>query len=733
MFTPENKVVAPTAQDEGATSAEKSGPDWLARANAAYRASTGFMDTNYRKQWEDSLRAFHSQHPSDSKYNAPAYEKRSRLYRPKTRTIIRKNEAAAAAAFFSNMDTVSVAAEDQTNKQQLVNAEIMKNLLQYRLTKTIPWFLTVLGGIQDAQVTGVVAAHIYWEYQEASEEPPEKVEGDGPSGDGDDMNPAQPNLPAGAFTMDSLTAPQQTPLPTAAQPPVQGVGAPQPQKRPKPLVDKPVIELIPVENIRIDPAAKWTDPIHSSPYVIHLIPMYVMDVKARMETGEWNSLSDGMLSRATGVADSTRAARQKDRDEPTQSNAPKELSDYEVVWVHRNIHRRNGKDYEFYTLSDVALLCEPVELKTVVLHGKRPYEMGCFILESHRVMPSGVYQLSKGLQDEANEVANSRLDNVKFSLNKKWFAKRGRDVDIGGLVRNVPGGVVMMDDPEKDVREISWPDVTQSAYEEQNRINLDFDELVGNFNPAGLMAAGAHQNSPARNMSMLNQSQAVMTEYGIRTFVETFIQPVLRQLILLEQHYETDEVILALASKRAPSFLKYGMSSITDSLLRQELTLSVNVGMGATDPSTKLQKFLTAMGAFSNMAKAPPPGLNLQEVGREIFGHLGYSDGSRFFTNDNPQVLALQQQLQQVMGELQKAQAQLKDKNAQHLAGLAKTHDTNASKERIAANKEQNENKRNALTHIHSLLEAQHDHQSQVVLTRMNNAAKPRPTGSSNS
>ena len=717
MFKPEDKAVAPTAQDAGPSSSNGiENIDWLRRANSAYQGSTSFYDTNFRKQWEDSLRAFHSQHPSDSKYNAPAYEKRSRLYRPKTRTIIRKNEAATAAAFFSNMDTVSIGAEDQTNKEQLVNAEIMKALLQYRLTKSIPWFQTVMGGMQDAQVAGVVCAHIYWEYQEDAEAPAEQEEGPAP---------ATP-LPAGAFTMESLQSGPQI----APQQPPQGVAAPQPQKRPTALVDKPCIDLIPVENLRIDPAAKWTDPIHSSPYVIHLIPMYVMDVKAKMESGEWFELSDGELSRATGVADSTRSARQKDRDEPTNAVVGKELTEYEIVWVHRNIHRHKGTDYEFYTLSDVALLCDPQPLKTVVLHGKRPYEMGYTILEAHRIMPSGIYQISKGLQDEANEVANQRLDNVKFSLNKKWFAKRGRDVDVAGLVRNVPGGVVMMDDPEKDVREISWPDVTQSAYEEQNRINLDFDELVGNFNPAGLMMSGAHQNSPARNMSMLNQSNATMTEYGIRTYVETFVQPVLRQLIMLEQHYETDEVILALAAKQAPSFQKAGVNAITDSLLKQELTLTVNVGMGATDPSTKLSKFLSAMGSFSQMAKSPPPGVNLQEVGKEIFGHLGYSDGSRFFTNDNPQVLAMQAQLQQAQQMIQQLQAQVKEKQTQHLTGLAKTHITNQSKETIAANKEQHEDARSAATHIHSLLASGVDHNSKHLLAKLTNDQRPGPTGS---
>ena len=107
MFKPENKAVAPTAQGDAPVDDGSffDGVDWLGRASAAYQGSTSYMDTNYRKTWEDSIRAFYSQFPSDSKYNAPAYEKRSRLYRPKIRTIIRKNEAASAAAFFSNMDT----------------------------------------------------------------------------------------------------------------------------------------------------------------------------------------------------------------------------------------------------------------------------------------------------------------------------------------------------------------------------------------------------------------------------------------------------------------------------------------------------------------------------------------------------------------------------------------------------------------------------------------------------
>jgi hypothetical protein len=650
-----------TAQSDTGQTENSDEKDWMRRARAAYRSSTSYTDSNFRKQWDDSIRAFNNQHPSDSKYSQPAYDKRSKLYRPKIRSVIRKNEAAAAAAFFSNMDVVSIAASDQTDQAQLVSAEVWKQVIQYRLTRTIPWFQTVLGGLQDAQVTGLVCAHIQWLYEADEEEQP---------------------------APDEMTEGME-----AAQPP--------PQKPPK--VDKPAIDLIPIENIRFDPSASWLDVVNTSPYFIHLLPMYAMDIKSKMESGEWKELA--VTSAATGSGmDSTRIARSSNKEDPLSSES-RALDDYDIAWVQRHIHRRDGQEWVFYTLGEVGLLTEPVPLKDIVFHGKRPYVIGSCVLETHKALPAGVPMLARGLEDEANEIANQRIDNVKFALNKKWFAKRGVEVDLAGLTRNVPGGVVMMNDPVNDVREITWPDVTQSSYEEQNRINLDMDELLGNFNPAGLMTSGAG-HAPARNMAMLNQANGTLVEYLIRTYVETFVQPVLRQLVQLEQAYETDRVILGLAAKNSKMLQSYGIDEVTDELLDQEITLSVNVGMGATDPTQKLQKFMTAIGSYTGMLKSPTPGINMVEVGKEIFGHLGYSDGSRFFTNDNPQIDALQQQVREAGAMIQQLQERLKEKGTTLQVGLQKTRETNQTKIIDRKIREENENKRNLATHFVALTNA---------------------------
>jgi hypothetical protein len=601
--------------------------DWLIRAREAYRFSTTYLDSNYRKEWEDSIRAFNNQHPADSKYNSETFAKRSKVVRPKTRSVIRKNEAAAAAAFFSNVDRVQIKAVNQGDQQNRVTAEIMQELLQQRLTKSIPWFQVVCGAAQDAQVQGVCVAHAYWKFAGRRQE----------NGDIEIHE------------------------------------------------DKPCIDLRPIENIRIDPAASWLDPINTSPYVIDCIPMYVCDVKQRMEQSDfkgrkWHRIPDELIGRMSSKEDdSTRMTRLKMQQDPMKQDH--EVSDYDIVWIHRHIHRHYGHDWEFYTLGSEHLLSEPELLKKSVLHGQRPYVMGFWILETHKPYPNSVPTLSKGLQEEASDIANQRLDNVKLVLNKRWLARRAGNVDTSSLIRNVPGAVTLVDDIERDIKEVNWPDVTSSAFQEQDRINADFDELQGNFSAASMQMSRAPRE-PARAMTLLQAPANLLTEYGLKTFTETFVVPVMRQLVMLEQAYETDVTLLAVAGQKSPMYKKLGLSRINDEILEHELEVNINMGMGATDPVTKLQRFLLGMHSFAEIAKMGAPGVSLQEIAKEIFALSGYQDGDRFFLGQDPDKAQAEKQIRQLAMTLGQ---KVKDKSEATQAKVLTTRETNATRERIAA------------------------------------------------
>jgi len=295
-----------------------------------------------------------------------------------------------------------------------------------------------------------------------------------------------------------------------------------------------------------------------------------------------------------------------------------------------------------------------------------------------------VGQLGEGTQREINEVANQRLDNVKLVLNKRWLARRGSNVDLQSITRNVAGSVTLADNLD-DVRPVEFNDVTGSSYQEQDRLNVDFDELVGTFS-ASTIQTNRRMNETVGGMAMLRGGVNSLVEYVLRTFAETWVEPVLRQLVKLEQAYETDEVVLGLAAERAQLFQKYGVNEITDELLNQELTVSVNVGMGATDPLTKMQNFGQALNMIGQFMATPAAMiLDPMEVSKEIFGRLGYKDGQRFFQQQgqpgqpgqpgaqDPEKQQMAQAIQQMQQELQKKQQQLADKSADRQAKMAET------------------------------------------------------------
>lgn len=577
-------------------------PNYLKLAQEAFEASSTFLDANYRSDIEYGLKAFRNEHPAGSKYLSEEYKARSRLFRPKTRTIIRKNEAAAMQAAFSNREMVNVTPANPDNIMNVASAAAMKEILQYRLSYTIPSFQIYLGGVQDAQTTGAVCSYNYWEYQ---------TKADGSK-----------------------------------------------------LKDRPCIELRPIENLRLDGAASWVDPVNTSPYFCDIVPMYVCDVKAMMankdgKTGEpkWKLFEDGIIHQARpDVMDSTRKARLGNAQDP--QDEPTGIKDFDVVWVMRWFMRDSqGNDEVFYTLGTVQLLTDAKPIQEVYFHGKRPYVMGFAILETHKVMKTSLPILVRPLQQETNDVANQRLDNVKYVLNKRKYVARGRQVDTAALVRNVPGAVILMNDPDHDVVDSQETDVTSSSYVEHDRLSAELDDLAGNFSPSTKVANNA-VNDTLGGSRMASAGAGLMSEYLIRTINETWWEPVLRQLALLEQQYETDEVLLSICAEKAQLFPRFGLSRITDMLLMEEVVVNVDMAMG--DPRERFQKFMMATGAAIQIVNTAPPGANVPEMIKEIYSNAGYRDGARFFGGQqDPRLLKAMQMLQQMKSVIDGKQMEL--------------------------------------------------------------------------
>jgi hypothetical protein len=223
-----------------------------------------------------------------------------------------------------------------------------------------------------------------------------------------------------------------------------------------------------------------------------------------------------------------------------------------------------------------------------------------------------------------------------------------------------------MMDNMSDLEQLEFNDVTSSSYAEHDRLNVEFDSIFGSFGQESVMS-NRKLNETVGGMNLLKQNQNSVSALTLKTLSETWIEPVIKQLVTLIQHYETDERVIALAAQKARLFQKYGIDKVSDNMLRQFLTVKVDVGIDAADPMMRLQRFVTAVDKYmdvaSKHAQLPFPILHLPEVGKEIFGRLGHKDGLRFISNEkeNNQMMQMMEQMQQAIQQLQQ---QLKDKEA---------------------------------------------------------------------
>lgn len=550
--------------------------DWIQMARNAFESSESWLQINQRAIWARNFAHYRSEHAPDSPILSDANKHRPKYFWPKTRTLVRDIQASAAAAYFASSDVVAIEAEDSDNQEQVEAAALMKELVNYRLDQTIPWYQLVLGGIQETSVLGCIASHQSWSYKEVDGEV---------------------------------------------------------------LEDKPSIRVVPAENVRISPAADWIDPANSSPYFIELIPMFLGDVLSKIAEGEnprsgepaWKDVGEGMLISAGNRdnLDTTRRARAGTRRLDPKSNMMESQSAFRIIWIHRNIIRQDGVDWLYYTAGANVMLSDPVRLSGVIpwADGKRDYVMGKMEIETDRPYPSGPVELTSGMQKAINELKNQRYENVRQVLNRRYLYRAGSQVDVRALSRNVPGGLIGVSAPgplSNHVEPLNTPDVTGSAYQEEDRLSLAMDDLSGSTT-GSTVNSNRKLHETATGMNLMAEAGNKIREMELRTFTETWIEPVLRQLVQLESMYETDSVAIMVASKKAK------LKKVLLSYFKHKFSVSVNVGMGAVSPTQRMQKIQTAVATVTQLLPRGAAAVNEDEVVKEIFGAAGYDNGTRFF------------------------------------------------------------------------------------------------------
>lgn len=571
--------------------------DFLAEVRDAESQANLYVANVNRRPWIDALRAFHQQHASNSKYRRDEFKNRSTFFRAKTRSAARKDYAAVAASLFNNVDAINCLPGNEADPVQKASASLMQELVNYRTDRTaqkaaLPWFLVSMGARLESYLLGVCVSKQYWKvtYKLSHTETIDGQEHD-------------------VYIVD---------------------------------INRPDIQLIPTENCIIDPAADWTNPAQSAQYFIIKWPMRIDEIHMNQNApvNPWNEVPDDLLNSASdiGATDTSSIRRAREEGADRLSEVESGSGPFKLVWVYETFMRVGGRDWTFKSLGDAAFLTDPKPVEEVYpeQHGERPLSMGYGSLEPHRIYPMSTATSLQQYQGELNEIANLSLDALKQNIIPVTKIKRGAGVDLDQVKKRGYGTHIMMNDKD----DVTWdkpPDIPQSLPVITRNLELEMDDLAGQFNGQTAQDNNALSRTLGGLKLVAGAANAVQ-EFDIRLWLTTWCEPTLSQLVRLEQYYEDDEVILGICGQKAELVQKHGINTITDKLLEQEVTIRVSAGLGAADPQQRLAKFGMATQICAPIIAQSPEFLkgelqvNIIAIIEEVYGAAGYKDaGDRFF------------------------------------------------------------------------------------------------------
>lgn len=627
---------------------------------AAYAQGRTYQQTVLQSKWQNAYAAYNNQHFRGSKYTSPRYRGRSKFHRPKTRAAVRRKAAEAAAALFATAEVVIISAEDEGNQQQRAAAAVNHELLNYRLDRTgangIPWFVICSAAHQTGQITGICISKQYWEYKEKiiGEEVTEQIERDPLTG------------------AETIVGETKTPMIKVVK-------------------DRPQIRLYPPEDVIRDNSGNWVEQAQESSFVILRNPMTLNDARQFLKQADKDGnpmflpLSEeelvGLLSARTSndTSDNTRRARETTGiDRYSDANVEREL---QTIWFHENFFRINDEEWHFWTVEDRKIVSPVRRLVDVYpeQRGERPIAIGFGALDAFKIDPMSSVEAWGPIQQEINDTINLRLDVMKQTVSPVTKVRRGRNINLKEIQNRGPDSVVYVD--QMDDVEFDQPgQIGQGAFIEMERLNADFDELAGTFS-VGSVQTNRELGDTVGGMTLINNQANAMGEFDLKIWIETWVEPTLRQLINLEQFYETDEKVLAIAGQRAQLRDKYGMDQVTDELLSQQVNCRVNVGLGAADPMMKLQKLTLAAQGLIGLVPTAQPRLKADELIAEFFGAAGFRDPERFFypgDDQDPRIQEMTGTIQQLTGALEDKQAerdnQIKVAQVKAVGDVIKSH-----------------------------------------------------------
>jgi hypothetical protein len=232
-----------------------------------------------------------------------------------------------------------------------------------------------------------------------------------------------------------------------------------------------------------------------------------------------------------------------------------------------------------------------------------------------------IVEILADLQEELNSTRNQRIDNVSLILNKVFKKRRAADIDDTDLISK-PGHVIEMDDINSDLGVIDFPDVTSSAYQEEQIIKNDMQYIsaVSEFS----RGATPQRRETATTVTTIQEAANVLFNYTIGVIDRTGLLALADAIKKLNQQYMTQEKTLRLWDNAQGQY-KY-ITATPDRIVGSYDVVSVNPKMEAqANKEVRRGQLLEMMDKFSSNPITQPL-LNIPELMRAIMKEYDIKD-----------------------------------------------------------------------------------------------------------
>jgi hypothetical protein len=290
--------------------------------------------------------------------------------------------------------------------------------------------------------------------------------------------------------------------------------------------DDPVINYVDVFDFYIDPSAASID---EAPDCIHEYPRTMKELEGMVKN---NVFPEAKLKDIKPGAENFKTGVQQRLDDVGLSSDNIDGADDKVkIWEY-------WTDDEFVMIANETVVL--VNEENPYWHHRKPFARVVDIPVPGEFYGIGEIEPVEYLQRELNTTRKQRMDNINIIINKMYKILRSANIDPDQLVSR-PGGFVEVDNPD-DLTEITFTDVTQSAYNEEQVIKADMDKTDGVYDYT--RGAPSNRRETATTATIMSDSSNERFKLKILLMEQMWLVPLGKQLASLnQQYYDKDKLI----------------------------------------------------------------------------------------------------------------------------------------------------------------------------------------------